>query len=385
MKCIKLHSTFVFFVLFTLRKIFVLNHLTPLLGCTPDELKAIAVNVGLKPFVGKQMADWIYKKHVTDIDQMLNVSKQARTLLKKTYTIGNTQPVDEQRSVDGTVKYLYATSKGDFIETVYIPDGDRATLCVSSQVGCKMGCAFCMTGRQGYVASLSATDILNQIYSLPERDKLTNVVFMGQGEPFDNLDNVLRATHILTAEWGWAWSPKRITVSSVGLAKGLTRFLQESSCHLAISLHHPIPSERSKIMPAERAFSIVDVVNVLKQYDCFRKPSSIQSPNVSHQRRVSFEYIVFAGINDSKSHADALIRLLQGLDCRVNLIRFHDIPDTPLKGVSDNEMIAFRDYLTSHGLFTTIRASRGQDIFAACGLLSTAKQEALKAEKQSHS
>ena len=358
-----------------------MNNLIPLLGCTIDELKAIAVTLGLKPFVGKQMADWIYCKHVTDIDQMSNLSKDARIRLKEKYTIGNTLPVDEQRSVDGTVKYLYATSKGDYIETVYIPDGDRATLCVSSQVGCKMGCAFCMTGRQGYVASLSATDILNQIYSLPERDTLTNVVFMGQGEPFDNLDNVLAATKVLTAEWGWAWSPKRITVSSVGLAKGLTRFLQESSCHLAISLHHPIPAERAKIMPAERAFSIVDVVNVLKQYDCFCKPSSIQNNRVPHQRRVSFEYIVFAGVNDSKKHADALISLLNGLDCRINLIRFHDIPNTPLKGVSAEEMISFRDYLTSHGLFTTIRASRGQDIFAACGLLSTAKQEAEKANK----
>ena len=235
-----------------------------------------------------------------------------------------------------------------------------------------------MTGRQGYAASLTTTDILNQIYSLPERDTLTNIVFMGQGEPFDNLDNVLRTTQILTAEWGWAWSPKRITVSSVGLAKGLTRFLQESACHLAISLHNPIPSERAEIMPAERAFSIVDVVNVLKQYDCFRKPSATSNSNLSHQRRLSFEYIVFGGINDSKRHADALIKLLQGFDCRINLIRFHDIPDTPLKGVSTEEMIAFRDYLTSHGLFTTVRASRGQDIFAACGLLSTAKQEAMK-------
>lgn len=355
-----------------------MNNLTPLLGLTPGELKAIAIELGLKPFVGKQIADWIYKKHVTSIDQMKNLSKEARTRLNEAYNIGCTPPVDEQRSIDGTVKYLYATSKGDFIETVYIPDGDRATLCVSSQVGCKMGCAFCMTGRQGYVASLSATDILNQIYSLPERDTLTNVVFMGQGEPFDNLDNVLKTTNVLTADWGWAWSPKRITVSSVGLAKGLTRFLQESSCHLAISLHHPIPAERAKIMPAERAFSIVDVVNVLKQYPCFRKTSAMQNGNVSHQRRVSFEYIVFAGINDSKQHADALLNLLQGLDCRVNLIRFHDIPDTPLKGVSNDAMISFRDYLTSHGLFTTIRASRGQDIFAACGLLSTAKQEDLK-------
>lgn len=349
-----------------------------------EDLKALAVQLGLKPYVGKQMANWIYAKHVTDIDQMQNLSKDARTRLKSAgYEIGCTRPVDEQRSVDGTVEYLYATSKGDFIETVYIPDGERATLCVSSQVGCKMGCAFCMTGRQGYVASLSATDILNQIYSLPERDTLTNIVFMGQGEPFDNLDNVLKATTALTAEWGWAWSPKRITVSSVGLAKGLTRFIEESTCHLAISLHHPIPSERAKLMPAERAFSIQDVVNVLEQYDVFRKhtlPS--QSSDVSRQRRLSFEYIVFAGINDSLKHADALIKLLHKLDCRINLIRFHDIPNTPLHGVSAEGMIKFRDYLTSHGLFTTIRASRGQDIFAACGLLSTAKQEALKNQKK---
>lgn len=242
-----------------------------------------------------------------------------------------------------------------------------------------MGCAFCMTGRQGYAASLSATDIINQIYSLPERDTLTNVVFMGQGEPFDNLDNVLQTTQILTSDWGWAWSPKRITVSSVGLSKGLVRFVEESSCHLAISLHHPIPAERAKIMPAEKAFSIADIVAILKQYEVFRKSGATHAnSDISHQRRLSFEYIVFDGINDGIKHADALINLLQGLDCRVNLIRFHDIPDTPLHGVSDKKMISFRDYLTSHGLFTTIRASRGQDIFAACGLLSTAKQEAMK-------
>ncbi len=356
--------------------------LIPLLGKTEAELKDVAVQMGLKPFVGKQMADWIYKKHVTDISLMQNLSKEARQKLQTRYCIGGTKPVTEQRSVDGTVKYLYTTQKGDFIETVYIPDGERATLCVSSQVGCKMGCSFCMTGRQGYVNSLSATDILNQIYSLPEVDTLTNVVFMGQGEPFDNLDNVLRATEVLTANWGWAWSPKRITVSSVGLAKGLTRFIEESQCHLAISLHHPIPEERAQLMPAEKALSIVDVVSILKQYDCFRKSiHANRSSEISHQRRLSFEYIVFDGVNDSRKHADALIRLLQGLDCRVNLIRFHSIPDTPLQGVDEKRMVAFRDYLTSRGLFTTIRASRGQDIFAACGLLSTAKQEEEKENK----
>ncbi len=359
-----------------------MNDLIPLLGKTEAELKDVAVQLGLKPFVGKQMTDWIYKKHVASIDQMLNLSKQACEKLQAHYYIGCTKPVTEQRSVDGTVKYLYTTQKGDFIETVYIPDGERATLCVSSQVGCKMGCSFCMTGRQGYVNSLSATDILNQIYSLPEVDTLTNVVFMGQGEPFDNLDNVLRATEVLTAAWGWAWSPKRITVSSVGLAKGLTRFIEQSSCHLAISLHHPIPEGRAQLMPAEKALSIKDVVSILKQYDCFRKePHTSRNLEVSHQRRLSFEYIVFEGINDSRKHAVALIQLLQGLDCRINLIRFHSIPDTPLCGVDEQRMLAFRDYLTSHGLFTTIRASRGQDIFAACGLLSTAKQEEEKKKK----
>ncbi len=356
---------------------------TPLLGLNIEELKAVAVQAGQKAFVGKQIADWLYRKPVTDIEQMSNLSKVARAELQKQFCTGFSAPVDEQRSVDGTVKYLYTTLQGDYIETVYIPDGERATLCVSSQVGCKMGCAFCMTGRQGYVASLSAADILNQIFSLPERDKLTNIVFMGQGEPFDNLDNVLRAIEVLTAEWGWAWSPKRITVSSVGLAKGLTRFVEESQCHLAISLHHPIPAKRAELMPAERAMSIADVVRMLKQYDVFRKDrkATPSSKDVSKQRRLSFEYIVFDGINDQREHADALIRLLSGLDCRINLIRFHDIPDTPLHGVDDKRMTAFRDYLTSHGLFTTIRASRGQDIFAACGLLCTSKQEEAKRQR----
>ncbi|MFR1987855.1 MAG: radical SAM protein [Prevotellamassilia sp.] len=248
---------------------------------------------------------------------------------------------------------------------------------VCCQVGCKWLC-FLHDRTTGYVASLSAADILNQLYSLPEAERLTNIVFMGQGEPFDNLDAVLRVTEILMADWGYGWSPKRITVSSVGLSKGLIRFLEESPCHLAISLHHPIPEERAKIMPAERAFSIRDVVNVLKQYDfCRKADASVNYELGTKQRRLSFEYRI-DGLNDSLRHADALLDLLKDLDCRVNLIRFHDIPDTPLRGVDNEQMTRFRDYLTAHGLFTTIRASRGQDIFAACGLLSTAQQEANK-------
>ena len=338
----------------------------PLLGKTLDELKALVSELGMPKFTASQLASWMYEKKVASIDEMTNLSLKNRELLKESYELGASAPVHEMRSVDGTVKYLFRTPEGDYIESVYIPDDDRATLCVSSQVGCKMNCKFCMTGKQGYTTSLTAAQILNQIYSIPERDTLTNVVFMGMGEPFDNLDEVLRALKVLTADYGYGWSPKRITVSSVGLRKGLVRFLEESDCHLAISLHSPFPAQRRELMPAERAFSITEMVEILRRYD------------FSKQRRLSFEYIVFKGLNDSLVYAKELVRLLRGLDCRMNLIRFHAIPGVELEGSDMDSMIAFRDYLTGHGLFATIRASRGEYIFAACGMLSTAKQQAEK-------
>ena len=336
----------------------------PLLGKSLAELKEVAKSLGMPAFAGGQMAKWLYVKHVMDIDGMTDISKGNRELLKERYTIGCMPPAESQRSVDGTVKYLFPTSSGKFVETVYIPDNDRATLCVSSQVGCKMNCLFCQTGKQGFEGNLTTADILNQIYSLPERDKLTNIVFMGQGEPMDNLDNVLKATEALTAAWGYAWSPKRITVSSVGIKNKLKRFIEESECHVAISLHSPIHEQRAMLMPAEKAMPIADVVEMLRNYD------------FSHQRRLSFEYIVFGGVNDSPMHAREIIKLLKGLDCRINLIRFHQIPGVDLHGADDSRMEAFRNYLTGHGVFTTIRASRGQDIYAACGLLSTARKDA---------
>ena len=354
-----------------------------LLGLTLDELKAVAKEMGMPAFTGGQMAKWIYTQHVTDIDEMTNISKVNRERLKEHFDIGCHAPVDAQHSKDGTIKYLFPVrvsgtatqSKSNdakqgksndalFVETVYIPDGDRATLCVSCQVGCKMNCLFCQTGKQGFQGNLSATDILNQIYALPERDKLTNIVFMGQGEPMDNLDNVLRATEILTESYGYAWSPKRITVSSVGIKGKLKRFIEESDCHVAISLHSPIPEQRAELMPAERGMPIKEIVDLLSNYD------------FSHQRRLSFEYIVFGGVNDSMAHARALVNLLRGLDCRINLIRFHQIPDVPLHGANEQTMEMLRDYLTQHGIFTTIRASRGQDIYAACGLLNTMRKGA---------
>lgn len=340
-----------------------------MLGMTPAELKAAVQELGMPAFTAKQIAQWLYEKHVSEIDEMTNLSKQNRERLSEHFEVGAMAPLQCQRSKDGTVKYLFpvltthhSPLATKFVETVYIPDGERATLCVSCQVGCKMNCLFCQTGKQGWEGDLTVADILNQIYALPEAENLTNIVFMGQGEPMDNLDNVLRATEVLTADWGYAWSPKRITVSSVGVKGKLKRFLDESQCHVAISMHSPIHEQRLQLMPAENAQSIADTVELLKQYD------------FTHQRRCSFEYICFAGLNDQPLHAREIVRLLEGLECRVNLIRFHEIPGVDLPSSDEHRMEALRDYLTKHGVFTTIRASRGQDIFAACGLLSTMRK-----------
>ncbi len=334
-----------------------------LLGKTKDELREVVKQVGLPAFTAGQLAQWLHQRGASSFDEMTNISKAGRQKLAEAYEVGRFAPLVSHRSVDGTAKYLFPVSCGGQVETVFIPDDDRGTVCVSCQVGCKMGCKFCMTGRQGFHGHLTAADILNQIYSLPERDRVTNVVFMGQGEPFDNLDNVLRATELLMADYGWAWSPKRITVSTVGLEKGMARFLEESPCHLAVSLHNPFPQERAEMIPAEKAWSLTEFIALLKRYDW------------SHQRRLSFEYTVMHGFNDTPAHIRELCRLFGRLECRVNLIRCHEIPDSPFHPAPESVMEWIRDELNRHGITTTIRASRGQDIEAACGLLSTKEDE----------
>lgn len=345
-----------------------------LIGKTSDELRQIVTELGMPAFSARQIVQWLYQKHVKSIDEMTNLSKQNRQLLAEQYEVGALPPIESQHSKDGTIKYLFPVTCSNhpdkFVETVFIPDHDRATLCVSCQVGCKMNCLFCQTGKQGWHGNLTVGDIINQVLALPEVDQLTNIVFMGQGEPMDNLDAVLQATQILTADWGMAWSPKRITVSSVGIRGKLKRFLDESDCHIAISMHSPIHEQRLSLMPAEKAMPLQETINLLRQYD------------FSHQRRCSFEYICFGGLNDTPMYAREIVKLLQGLECRVNLIRFHEIPNVELPGSDESRMEALRDYLTHHGITTTIRASRGQDIFAACGLLSTKlRNERMKDEK----
>lgn len=334
-----------------------------LYGATPTELKALCEQLELPRFTPKQIAQWLYSRFVTDIDAMTNLSKASRERLKEACDLGLSAPLKVSISTDGTKKYLFRTSAGEYIESALIPDGERMTLCVSSQAGCRMGCKFCATGRMGFRHHLSATEIINQIISIPERDKLTNLVFMGMGEPLDNIDNLLKTLDILTSEWGMAWSPTRITVSTAGVARTLPRLLDESKVHIAVSLHNPFPEERREIMPIENSYSIREVCDILRRYD------------FTHQRRVSFEYIVLENMNCSPRHIKELSRLLDGIKCRINLIRFHRIPDSPFYSPELEKIIEFRDTLTKRGIQTTLRASRGEDIEAACGLLSTAEKK----------
>lgn len=339
------------------------HNLVPLLGMTPAELREVCAEVGLKPFAAKQLCAWIYERRATDFDVMTDLSKAARERLKQKFCIGREAPKAEARSVDGTAKYLFAGAGGRDIESVMIPDGERATLCVSSQAGCRMNCSFCMTGRQGFHGNLTARQIINQVLSVPESERLTNIVFMGMGEPTDNLPEVLRAIEILTEPWGLAWSPKRITVSTIGNLKGLRELLDTTRVHIAISVHSPSPQERLGIMPVEKVWPLQSVIDLLRGYD------------FAHQRRLSVEYIMWRGVNDDRAHADALARLLRGTSARVNLIRFHAIPGVGQQPSSKRVMEEFRDRLNDLGITATIRASRGEDIEAACGMLAGEARE----------
>lgn len=350
-----------------------------LLGKNLEELKALVAEEGLPGFTAKQIAQWLYVKKVRSIEDMTNLSKVARARLSEKYEVGVTPYAGMQVSTDGTKKYLFPVScshkrglhtgvvdgllEDGAIEAVMIPDEDRATLCVSSQSGCRMGCRFCMTGRQGFHGHMSAADIISQFIAVDESDRLTNAVFMGMGEPLDNYDNVMRAIEILTADWGFAWSPKRITLSTIGVIPTLKRYLDECKCHLAVSLHNPFADERLSVMPAQNAWPVQEVIDLIKKYD------------FTGQRRVSFEYTMFAGFNDTKTHADALIRMLRGLECRMNLIRFHKIPDFPYETSPDVIIENFKNRLNNSGIMTTVRASRGEDILAACGMLAGEHKE----------
>ena len=293
-----------------------------LYGTTLARLREICRNEALPAFAAGQIARWLYVRRAEGIDAMTDLSRAARQHLSERYEARIMPPLRTSVSADGTKKYLFGSPDGGYVETAYI---------------------------------------LNQIIAIPESPRLTNIVFMGMGEPLDNYDNVLAAIEILTAPWGMAWSPTRITLSTAGITPQLDRLLRETKVHVAVSLHNPFHDQRAEIMPIERAYPVRELSEMLRRHD------------FSGQRRLSFEYILMEGLNDTPAHIRELRRLLNGLKCRINIIRFHRIPGSPYFSPSRQRMEAFRDALTAGGIHTTIRASRGEDIQAACGLLSTAE------------
>ncbi|HPK29606.1 MAG TPA: 23S rRNA (adenine(2503)-C(2))-methyltransferase RlmN [Bacteroidales bacterium] len=342
-----------------------------LLGMSLLQLEELVADLSLPKYVARQIADWLYAKGTREISGMTNLSIAVRKALEERYQIGHTLYTEKYISSDGTKKYIFPTSiAGRYIETVMIPEYEvnadmemgRATICLSSQIGCRMNCSFCMTGRMGYHGQLSAAEMISQFMNIDEAQELTNAVFMGMGEPLDNWDEVSKVLQILTSEWGFGWSPKRITLSTIGVLPKLKSFLDDFKCHLAVSLHTPFDEERAALMPVQKAFKLEEVLALIRRYD------------FTGQRRVSFEYIMFSGVNDTKRHADALIRMLSGLECRINLIRFHSIPDSPLQPTPRTRIDDFKARLNNAGIITTLRASRGEDIMAACGLLAGQKR-----------
>jgi 23S rRNA (adenine2503-C2)-methyltransferase len=330
-----------------------------LIGKTLEELGQIVKEMSFPSFAAGQIADWLYIKKVNDISSMTNLSSESREKLKQEYQVGGHVPLDITVSRDGTKKYLFPSLCGWPVESVVIPDGERNTLCVSSQAGCKMGCKFCMTARMGFKGNLTAGEIISQFLNVQERDTITNAVYMGMGEPLDNLGEVLKSMEILTSRRGFGWSPKRVTLSTIGVFPAIKEFMERSRCHLAVSMHNPFDSERAELMPMQKAWPISATIDLIRSYD------------FSGQRRVSFEYIMFDGWNDTKRHADGVIKALKGLECRVNLIRFHSIPGFPMNTSADVKIELFRKRLSDAGVVTTVRASRGEDILAACGMLSS--------------
>jgi 23S rRNA (adenine2503-C2)-methyltransferase len=330
-----------------------------LFGKTLPELEAIVKELGMQKYVARQIAGWLYKHHAVSIEQMSNLSKANREKLTALFEIGISNPVRVETSHDGTKKYLFRALNGPFIEAAYIPDIKRNTLCISSQAGCRMGCLFCMTGKQRFQGQLTSGEILNQVRSIPESAQISNIVYMGMGEPFDNLEPVMQSIDILTSDYGYGLSPRRITVSTIGIIPAMEVFLERSSCHLAVSLHSPFEEERKRLMPVENAYGLAEVLKTIRSF------------SIGKQRRISFEYIVFKNLNHSKGHVNALARILNGIRCRINLLRYHPVPGIELDAPTEDIMEKFKTALEGKGIITTIRRSRGQDISAACGLLST--------------
>ena len=329
---------------------------TSLCGLTADEIMHLA---GSDQSHAIAIANCLYKKRIDDISLFTGISKRIKEELSNKSYPGLYKHLAANKSADGTIKYLFRNEQGQEFETVYLPDNKRNTVCVSSQSGCRMGCPFCVTGRYGFRGNLSVQDIINQIISLPESGSITHVVFMGMGEPMDNIDNVLKACKILSAEWGLAISPRNITVSTVGIISGIKTFLAHSKCNLAMSLYSPFPEERNNVVPAEKKYPAGEIIDIMKNHQSGKR------------QRMSIAYVMIRGINDTDRHLEALTKLLEKSNIRINLLPYNSIPGDTNTSSSPERMQHFKHELVISGISASIRKSRGTDVSAACGLLAS--------------
>lgn len=330
-----------------------------LCGLTVDGLISLIPDMELSIQHASKIANSIYKNGIPSITGINGISKKLKAEFDKVSEVGIISPFSSETSSDGTIKYLFIND-GKKYETVFIPEGKRNTVCVSSQSGCRMGCPFCVTGKYGFHGNLDAREIISQVIGIPESRKITHVVFMGMGEPMDNLQNVLKACDILTAEWGLSIGRKNITVSSVGITPGINEFLQVSECNLAVSLFTPFSDERRTIVPAERKFPVHEIIELLKAFP------------VTKKRRLSLTYVMIKGLNDSDAHLVSLKALVGNSGIRINLLPYHPLPDDQRESSSPDRIHYFKHSLVTSGISASVRKSRGSDISAACGLLASA-------------
>lgn len=332
---------------------------TSLCGLTADEIRILA---GSSTSHATAIANCLYKKRIGDIMLIPDIPKKVKEELSKKSIPGIYKPVSSKKSSDGTIKYLFRNESEQEFETVLLTDNKRTTVCISSQSGCRMGCPFCVTGKYGFRGNLSAGDILNQVLGLPGSEKVTHVVFMGMGEPMDNIENVLKACKILSAEWGLAVSPRNITVSTVGITPGIEYFLEKSNCNIALSLYSPFPEERYLTVPAEKKYPSHEIIQMMKVHQS------------SGKRRMSIAYIMIRDTNDTQKHLEGLTALIHGSGIRINLIPYNPIPGDDSISSSPERMQYFRHELVISGISASIRKSKGIDVSAACGLLASELQ-----------
>jgi len=336
-------------------------------GMDRAEIEAFVQSLGLEAFRGKQVFRWIYQEWALDFSPMTDISKPVRLRLSGAAFISELERVRMLESVDRSTKFIFKLAGGPHIESVLIPETDRVTLCVSSQAGCPAKCAFCATGQLGYKRNLKAGEIVDQFIHAQKVSKrrISNVVFMGMGEPMLNLDNVLKACRILNDDYGPALSQKKITISTVGIVRGMRKFVVVANkLGLALSLHSADENIRQSIMPVAKKNPLADIMVEAKRYTELTR------------RRISFEYLLLGGINDSISDAKELVKIIQGIPCKINLMRYNPVEGLPFKRPLEKDVIRFQEYLNPRVYAVTVRESRGADIKGACGQLAgqTAEQ-----------